>query len=81
MSISIVTAATTREYIVYSPVKKDNKKIGSSPPCQQTEKVGLLHGLTVQIWQEYAREVGRKTEDGARQQCLKRYETCSPRGT
>ena len=37
--------------------------------------------LTVQMWQEYARKVARKTENRARQCPLKRYETCSPRGT
>ena len=30
--------------------------------------------------QEDTREVTRKPEDHARQQSLKRYETCSPRG-
>jgi hypothetical protein len=76
-----VTAATTREYIVYSPIEK---KIGPSPPYQQTGKSSAyedLQGLTVQVWQEYAREVGGETEDGAHEQCLKRCETCSPRGT
>ena len=37
--------------------------------------------LTVQVGEEYARKVCRKTKDRARQQSLKRYETCSPRGT
>jgi len=75
MSINNVTEATTREYIVYLPMKK-KRRSDDSPPSTPEER----QELTVQIWQEYTREVGRNTEDRARQQSLKRYKTCSPRG-
>jgi len=81
MSISIVTAATTREYIVYSPImKKKKKRFATAVSATKKSTLEDQQRLTVQIWQEYTREITRKSEDRARQQCLKRYKTCSTRG-